>query len=72
MSGKRAREGTCSLAKNAGQGNLGRGECWLMLGSRAGGEELLFGQKLCDRGGGGEEEQGANMSDLYLSVALQV
>ena len=44
-----------------------------MLGNRAGGEELLFGQKLCDRGGGGvEEEQGANMPDLYLSVALQV
>ena len=42
-----------------------------MLGNRAGGEELLFGQKLCDRGGG-EEEQGANMPDLYLSVALQV
>ena len=44
----------------------------VVLENRAGGGESLFGQKLCDRGGGWVEEQGANMSDLYLSVALQV
>ena len=44
----------------------------VVLGNRAGGGRCYLAKNSVTGEGGGGEEQGANMSDLYLSVALQV